>query len=154
LIADRVNRRNLIAISIAVWSVMTAACGAARTFAQLLMARIGVGIGEAGGTPASQSMIADLFPLEQRALATSIFALGAAAGSMAGSTLGGAISDLYGWRSAFIALGIPGILVALLVRFTLREPHRGTFDSAKTADTPSLSETLRFIWHQPSLLHV
>jgi predicted MFS family arabinose efflux permease len=155
LIADRVNRRNLIALSIGVWSIMTAACGVARTFAQLLIARIGVGIGEAGGTPASQSMISDLFPLQQRALATSIFALGAAAGSMLGSTMGGAISDAYGWRWAFLALGIPGVIVALIVRFTLREPPRGTFDTAvDAADAPTLAETWRFIRHQPSLLHV
>jgi MFS family permease len=87
LIADRVNRRNLIALSIAVWSVMASACGAAQTFWQLLLARIGVGVGEAGGTPGSQSIISDLFPFRHRALATSIFALGAAAGSMLGAAV-------------------------------------------------------------------
>ena len=108
LIADRVDRRKLIAISIGVWSVMTAACGLANNFLQLMLARIGVGTGEAGGTPASQSMIADMFPFSERVLATSVFTLGAAAGSMLGSTGGGLIADAFGWRTAFLALAIPG----------------------------------------------
>ena len=154
LIADRVNRRNLIALSIAVWSVMTAACGTARTFTQLLLARIGVGIGEGGGTPGSQSIIADLFPFKQRALAASLFALGAAAGSMLGSIAGGAISDMFGWRWAFVALGIPGSAIALLLRLTVEEPRRGSFDRVNdSADKPSLLETLQFIRRQRALMH-
>ena len=154
LIADRVDRRKLIALSIALWSAMTAACGATANFVQLLLARIGVGIGEAGGTPASQSMLADLFPFQQRTLATSVFALGAAAGSMLGSTGGGLIAGRFGWRTAFIALAIPGAIVALLARFTLREPPRGAYDTGVKADAPSLRETLRFIGTQRSLVHV
>jgi predicted MFS family arabinose efflux permease len=154
LIADRVDRRKLVALSIAVWSVMTAACGAAANFVQLMLARIGVGIGEAGGTPASQSMIADLFPFSQRVLATSLFALGAAGGSMLGSSGGGIIADAFGWRAAFIALAIPGILVALLMRWTVSEPARGRLDTGTHAETPSLRETLRFMRTQRSLLHV
>jgi predicted MFS family arabinose efflux permease len=154
LIADRVDRRKLIALSIGVWSAMTAACGATANFVQLLLARIGVGIGEAGGTPASQSMLADLFPFRQRTLATSIFALGAAAGSMLGSTGGGLVAGRFGWRAAFIALAIPGAVVALLARFTVREPQRGVYDSEVGADAPSLRATLRFIGTQRSLVHV
>lgn len=154
LIADRVDRRKLIAVSIAAWSLMTCACGYAANFSQLMLARIGVGIGEAGGTPASQSIIADLFPFSERVFATSIFALGAAAGSMLGGSAGGAISDYYGWRSAFIALAIPGAFVALLVRFTVSEPQRGQLDSFQPAKAPSLRETLRFIRAQHSLLHI
>jgi predicted MFS family arabinose efflux permease len=155
LMADRVNRRNLVAFATVLWSAMTAACGAANTFLQLLLARIGVGVGEAGGTPASQSMISDFFPFNQRALATSIYALGAAAGSMIGSIVGGAISDVFGWRSAFVALAIPGAVLALLVRLTLTEPARGAFDTSRKAiNSPSLKETLQFIRVQPSLLHV
>lgn len=154
LIADRVDRRKLIAVSIAVWSAMTAACGSAATFTQMLLARIGVGIGEAGGTPASQSMLADLFPLSQRILATSIFALGAAAGSMLGSTGGGTIAEEYGWRVAFYVLAVPGLVLALIVRFTLREPRRGAVDPATKVDTPTLAETLRFMRGQRSLVHV
>lgn len=154
LIADRVDRRKLIALSIGVWSAMTAACGATVSFAQLLLARIGVGIGEAGGTPASQSMLADLFPLSQRTLATSIFALGAAAGSMLGSSGGGLVANRFGWRAAFVALAIPGALIALLTLFTVREPARGSFDRGTQAEVPTLAQTLRFIGTQRSLLHV
>lgn len=154
LIADRVDRRKLIALSIALWSLMTAACGAANTFGQLMLARIGVGIGEAGGTPASQSMLSDLFPFSQRILATSIFALGAAAGSMLGSSLGGSVADTFGWRAAFLALAVPGIAVAVLTRFTLREPARGTFDTSSSNNAASFFETLKFIRTQRSLLHV
>ena len=154
LIADRVERRKLIALSIGIWSVMTAACGTAVNFTQLMLARIGVGIGEAGGTPGSQSMLADLFPFSQRVMATSIFALGAAAGSMLGSSGGGTIADAFGWRAAFYALAIPGILLALLVRFTTHEPVRGSLDTVAKAEAPSLKETLSFIRTQRSLLHV
>lgn len=154
LIADRVERRKLIALSIGIWSAMTAACGATVSFTQLLFARIGVGIGEAGGTPASQSMLADLFPLSQRTLATSIFALGAAAGSMLGSSGGGLMAERFGWRAAFVALAIPGALVALLTRFTVREPARGSFDRGSHNEVPTLAETLRFIGTQRSLVHV
>ncbi len=154
LLADRVERRKLIAISVAVWSAMTALCGLTGTFIELLLARIGVGIGEAGGTPASQSMMADLFPFSQRTLATTVFALGAAAGSMLGASGGGLIAGRFGWRAAFIALSIPGMLIAVLARFTLREPVRGTFDAVTDERVPSLRETLRFIRTQPSLVHV
>lgn len=154
MIADRVNRRKLIAVSIGIWSLMTIACGAATTFAQLMVARFGVGTGEAGGTPASQSMIADIFPFSQRIIATSVFTLGAAAGSMLGSIAGGTIAGALGWRMAFYALGLPGILLAILVRFTGYEPLRGV-NAAGTAEiAPSFRETLRFIRSQKSLVHV
>ena len=154
MIADRVDRRKLIAVSIGIWSVMTAACGLATTFGQLLVARFGVGIGESGGTPASQSMIADIFPFSRRVLATSIFTLGAAAGSMLGSIAGGNIADAFGWRMAFFALGIPGAILALLVRFTGYEPIRDVLSSGEAERVPSLRETLGFIRTQRSLLHV
>ena len=153
MIADRVDRRKLVAASLAIWSLMTAACGVAQNFTQLMLARIGVGTGEAGGTPASQSMIADLFPFSRRVLATSIFTLGAAGGSYLGGTFGGAIADSHGWRSAFFALGVPGIALALLVRFTLREPTREAALQARE-QAPSLGVTLRYIWQQRSLVHV
>lgn len=153
--ADRVNRRNLLAIATFAWSTMTAACGAAQTFMQLLLARIGVGIGEAGGTPASQSIISDLFPFNQRALATSIFALGAAAGSMIGSVTGGTIADSHGWRMAFYALAIPGIALAIIVRLTLKEPTRGINDEFPASEqAPKVAAVMRFIRGQRALLHV
>jgi len=152
-LADRTPRRNrMIAICTGLWSAMTAACGLAGSFGQLLLARIGVGIGEAGGTPASQSMIADLFPRSERALAGTLFAVGAAAGSMLGSSVGGAISDLYGWRSAFLALAVPGVVLAAIVGLTVREPAR-LQSGVKTAAAPTLRETLRFAVAQRSLLH-
>ena len=155
MIADRVDRRKLIALSLAIWSIMTVACGLARNFLELLLARIGVGIGEAGGTPASQSMIADMFPFSERVRATSVFALGAAAGSMLGAVAGGAIAEAYGWRWAFIALGIPGVLLALIVRMTVFEPERGGSGLRERAErAPSLAQTIRFIARQRSLLHV
>jgi predicted MFS family arabinose efflux permease len=153
LLADRMNRRRLIAISIAIWSVMTAACGAAGTYTQLFLARIGVGIGEAGGTPGSTSMLADLFPFSQRVMATSIFTLGAAGGSMLGGTGGGLIANAYGWRAAFYALAVPGLVLAALLLFTLSEPVRGSLDRTVSAQTPSLKETLKFIRQQRSLMH-
>jgi len=119
-----------------------------------MLARIGVGTGEAGGTPASQSMIADIFPFQQRVLATSVFTLGAAAGSMLGAIAGGQIADAFGWRTAFFALGIPGIALALIVRFTAYEPVRGLVATRSSDRAPPLRETLRFIRSQRSLLHV
>jgi predicted MFS family arabinose efflux permease len=154
MLADRIERRGLIALSIGAWSALTAACGAAANFTQLLLARIGVGIGEAGGTPASQSMLADLFPFSQRVMATSIFALGAAAGSMLGSTGGGMIADEFGWRAAFYALAIPGIVLSLIVRFTLQEPARGSLDKVKSDTPQTLAQTLAFMRTQRSLMHV
>jgi MFS family permease len=154
MLADRIDRRRLIAWSIGIWSAMTAACGAATNFTQLLLARIGVGIGEAGGTPASQSMLADLFPFSQRVLATSIFALGAAVGSYIGSTGGGMIADEYGWRVAFYTLAVPGILLGFIVRYTVREPVRGSLDTVKAEDAPTLRQTIAFMLQQRSLLHV
>jgi predicted MFS family arabinose efflux permease len=153
-LADRTLRRNrMLAVCTAIWSAMTAACGLAASFGQLLLARIGVGIGEAGGTPASQSMMADVFPASERVLASTIFAVGAAAGSMLGSSVGGAISDLYGWRAAFFALAVPGFAIAGLVALTVPEPSRlrsGTL----TPPAPPLPEILRFIVSQGSLMHV
>jgi MFS family permease len=153
-LADRTTHRNrMLALCTAIWSAMTLACGLASSFGQLLLARIGVGIGEAGGTPASQSMMADVFPLSQRVLASTIFAVGAAVGSMLGSSVGGAISDLYGWRAAFFALSVPGFAIAGLVALTVAEPPR-VRSSVSAATAPPISETLRFILSQRSLRHV
>ncbi|MFT5210263.1 MAG: putative MFS family arabinose efflux permease [Flavobacterium sp.] len=128
--ADRRNRRNLISFSVFLWSGMTALCGAANTFTQLLLLRIGVGVGEAGSNPPSHSIIADLYPKEQRATAMAIFGTGINWGILIGFLVGGWINEFYGWRTAFVVVGLPGILLALLVRFTLREPPRGYADAA------------------------
>lgn len=155
-LADRSNRRNLLAAAVAAWSVMTAVCGFTHTFFQLLLARFGVGIGEAGGTPASTSLIADLFRPMQRPLALSIFALGAPLGAWLGSEVAGGIAETHGWRTAFIALGLPGVLLAMIVFATIREPVRGALDAATpgNANGRSLTETLAHIRHCRSVFHL
>ena len=128
LVADRGNRRNIVAWAIAIWSGMTALCGLAGSFWQLALARIGVGVGEAGSSPPSHSMIADMYAPNERASAMAIYSLGVYFGVMIGFLVGGWVAVWYGWRAAFFVVGLPGILLALLVRFTLREPARGGAD--------------------------
>jgi MFS family permease len=153
LIADRSNRRNLIAASLLAWSVATAACGFVRTFWQFMVARILVGVGEAGGTPPSHSIVSDHFPPERRALALSIYSIGASLGSMIGAT-SGTISEQWGWRTAFWVLGLPGVALALLILATVREPARGRLDSAPDAREPvSFSKTLSYTRLHPTLAH-
>lgn len=126
--ADRSNRRNIVALSLAVWSAMTALSGLAANFTQLLLARIGVGVGEAGGSPPSHSMISDYFPPEKRATALSVYSLGIYIGILAGYSLGGWLDQHYGWRIALMALGIPGIIYAILLLITVKEPTKGMSD--------------------------
>lgn len=134
--ADRHNRRNLITFSVFTWSFMTALCGAAQNFMQLLLFRIGVGVGEAGSNPPSHSMIADLYPLKQRATAMAIFGTGINWGILIGFLVGGWINEWYGWRVAFVVVGLPGILIAALVRFTVKEPPRGYSEQLKEIKAP------------------
>ena len=124
-LADRGNRRNIIAGALTIWSVMTALSGLAQNFWHLLIARIGVGVGEAGCSPPAHSMIADYFPAENRATALGIYALGIPIGILFGFIAGGWINEFFGLRVAFFVVGIPGILLAVLVRWSLREPERG-----------------------------
>jgi predicted MFS family arabinose efflux permease len=126
--ADRRNRRNLIAFSITLWSLMTALCGAAVQFWQMLIARVGVGVGEAGSNPPSHSIISDLYPAEERGTAMAIFAVGVNLGVMFGYLIGGWVNEWIGWRWAFVIAGAPGLLIALAVRFWLTEPPRGYSD--------------------------
>jgi MFS family permease len=151
-LADRTNRRNLIAISLAIWSGMTTICGLTFTYWQLLAARVGVGIGEAGGTPPSHALLSDYFPWRQRAFALSVFSVGASLGSMLGSWAGYA-SDAWGWRSAFLLLGIPGVALAALIALTLREPQRGQLDGTTPPGAASLLGTLAYAARQPALIH-
>lgn len=151
--ADRGNRRNIIALALGVWSLMTALSGVAQTYWQLLLARMGVGVGEAGGTPPATSMIADLYPPQERATALGIYTCGIGFGILAGFALGGYVYELYGWRAAFFIAGVPGLLLALLVRFGVREPVRGLADQ-RTDDgpAPTLGETMKFLLGQTSYL--
>lgn len=163
-LADRRSRVKILAVSMVIWSAMTALCGLATNFWMLLMARIGVGVGEAGASPPSHSLISDYFPVDKRATALSIYALGIPFGTMIGSYVGGWGADELGWRYTFFLVGIPGIFVALIIALTLREPPRGLSDvkSALSADTqadptpdaPRVSEVLNFLWAKVSFRHL
>jgi predicted MFS family arabinose efflux permease len=154
-LADRTSRRNILAVAIAVWSGMTALCGLAQNYWQLLLARFAVGIGEAGGTPPSTSMLADKFPAARRPMALTIFALGACLGAWLGSSVAGAAAERSGWRAAFLVLGIPGLVVAAIVWLTVREPRRGQLDAPSTSlPRSTLAASLRFIASQRSAVHL
>jgi predicted MFS family arabinose efflux permease len=153
-IADRYNRKNLLAISMTVWSAMTALCGMSQGYMQLLLARIGVGIGEAGGTPSCNAIVGDYFPADRRAMAMTVFALGAPIGAWLGADMAGAVAAAYGWRAAFLVLGVPGVILALIVFLTIKEPARGRLDAVSDDAPPSLTETLRFLWSQKAAVHV
>lgn len=165
-LADRANRRNILAVSLAIWSGMTALCGLARNYGELLLTRFAVGIGEAGGTPPSTSILADKFSPAARPMALTIFALGACIGSWLGTSVAGAAAERGGWRLAFLVLGIPGLILALLVAVTVREPRRGQLDSHAAASGPDatrvtafdifrqLIDTARFMLRQRSAVHL
>lgn len=155
LLADRGNRRTLIALAAGLWSVMTALCGLASGFATLFLARVGVGIGEAGATPPSHSLICDLFPPERRAFALGIFYLYMPLGFLVGYASGGWLGEHVGWRLAFVLTGLPGVLLALLVRLTVREPRRGASENVADAGrAPPLRATLSVFSRRASLRHV
>jgi predicted MFS family arabinose efflux permease len=155
IMADRGNRKLIISVSVAIWSVMTAVCGLAQNYWQFVIARIGVGVGEAGGSPPSHAIISDLFSARTRATALAIFALGVPFGLFVGLYGGAQVAEVYGWRAAFYVLGLPGLALAVLVWFTIQEPRRGAADGiAHTGDAPSLITTVRHMLSQRSLVHV
>jgi MFS family permease len=143
--ADRRTRRNLIAVSIFVWSVMTALQGLAKGFGTLALARVGVGIGEAGCSPPAHSILSDLFRPERRATALSIYALGIPIGGGLGYLFGGWLEEFFDWRIAFMVVGLPGVLIALVVRFTLREPTRGYWEGGGADEAGSEPPTDRLV---------
>ncbi|MCY4364193.1 MAG: MFS transporter [Gammaproteobacteria bacterium] len=154
-LADRYSRRNIIAIALTVWSVMTALCGLAQNFVQLAVARIMVGVGEAGASPPSHSLIADLFPVEKRARAISVYTLGAPVGILIGFLLGGWITQLYGWRAALFTVGIPGILLALVIYRKLHEPERGAADGLpRNTEIQPFWFTLKTLMSSPTFRHL
>jgi MFS family permease len=154
-IADQRSRRNVISISLALWSGMTALCGLVGNFWQLLLARIGVGVGEAGCSPPAHSIISDLYPLSQRATALSIYNMGINFGVFIGFLAGGWINQYLGWRYAFIAVGLPGILFAIFVRLTLREPPRGLSETKTVSvDAPPLKSVFALLWNRVSFRHM
>ncbi|MDB5667422.1 MAG: transporter [Alphaproteobacteria bacterium] len=128
-LADRKNRVNIIASSVALWSAFTALCGFAQNFWHLFLARMGVGIGEAGGVAPSYALVSDFFPKERRARALALFSLGIPIGSALGVFFGGWIASNLDWRSAFLIVGLAGLPAALLVKVGIKEPVRGGFDT-------------------------
>lgn len=156
LLADRWSRMRIIAISLVAWSAATSLCGVAASFGQLAVCRVLVGIGEAGATPASQSLLADLFDTRRRVAAASVFATGAALGSALGTGIAGPIDDLFGWRSVFFVFGVPGVLLAVLLTWTVREPRRGVIDTTQARERVKvpLAQTVRCMFRQRTLRHV
>lgn len=155
LLADRFSRRNLIAAAIAIWSVMTALSGLATNVTQLALARIGVGVGEAGCSPPAHSMISDYYPPQQRSTAMGIYTVGISIGIMIAYLAGGWVVENIGWRQAFFIVGLPGLLLALVVRFSVQEPPRGMSENrVDTGDKPGMMEVARFLLRRKSFLHL
>ena len=141
-LAERANRVTIISVATATWSAATAACGLAANYWQLLIARLFVSVGEAGCSPPAHSLIADYFPVNRRGTALSIYALGIPIGTMFAAVAGGWIAQEMDWRYAFFLLGLPGVIIAIVVKLTLREPPRNVPADGKT-ETPGLGEALR-----------
>jgi len=154
-LAERVSRKRLIAICVAVWSVMSAGSGLASSFVTMLLCRVGVGVGEAGFLPLSTSLLSDHFAADRRASKLAIISLGAPFGLLMGQSLGGWVAATWGWRAAFVAVGAPGLAAALIVWLTLREPQRGLVDGhVTTGNPPSMKASLKALWAKPSFRHL
>jgi MFS family permease len=147
-LADLRSRVGIMAIALGLWSLMTAACGLAQSFGQLFLARVGVGVGEAGGVAPAYSLICDYFPGPQRARALSVYSFGIPIGSALGIVLGGFIADRVSWRMAFLTVGLAGLALAPLLKATVREPLRGGSQSANTH--PTLGEVLATLMRKSS----
>lgn len=147
-LADTWSRRNIISIGFTLWSAMTAISGLVVNFAQMAAARIGVGVGEAALSPPAHSLLASYFPLSRRATALSIYAMGIHVGILFGALFGDFFREVWGWRMTFLAVGLPGIPLALLLYLTVREPPQPTREAA-----PPVSEVLAFLWRLRSFRH-
>jgi MFS family permease len=154
--SDRGSRTTIIALAVLVWSGMTAVTGLAANFTHLMLARVGVGIGEAGCSPPAHSLISDYFPLSRRATALSIYSLGIPIGGGIGFLVGGWLDEMFDWRTAFIVVGLPGVLLAAIVKLTLKEPERGGYDDPAQAKVPqpSVSEVLGLLGRMKSFRHM
>lgn len=150
------NRVTVISVALALWSLMTLLCGLAQNFLQLLLARVGVGIGEAGCTPPAHSMIADYYRREERGHAMGVYALGIPIGAFVGTTFAGIIAHEYGWRVALFAAGMPGILLAIFVKLTIKDPPRGHADGTPDQHAPQLPFAAVFaaLWHNRSFRYL
>ncbi len=154
-LADRTHRVRILSAALMVWSVFTGLCGLAASFTQLFIARLGVGIGEAGGTPASQSLLSDYFPASRRATALAIFSMGLPIGTALGFVVGGYLDALVGWRHALAIAAIPGVLLALVILWFLREPHRGAADGidGTAMERPPFGPAIRELLRKRGLLY-
>ena len=161
-LADRYSRIRIIAIATAIWSAATTASGLATNYAQMLLTRVCVGMGEAGFTAPTSSLVADHFPPQRRASAMGVIMLGLPVGTVIGAVGGGYVGQQFGWRAAFFALGLPGLAIALLAMWLLREPPRGLADGPTAAsaqaqakrDLPSLGAVFRHLFASPTLRNV
>jgi MFS family permease len=164
-LSESVGRKRVVAVALTFWSIMTALSGAAQNFTHLLLLRIGVGVGEAGGSPPSHSMISDIFPRRRRAFALSIFSMGVYFGYLFAYGLGGWIAEGLGWRMTFVVLGLPGVVLALIVALTIKEPPRGMAELREGGDSaqavaetdtvkPGFRETLSLLWSRTSFRHI
>lgn len=153
-LADQWSRRNVIVGSLAIWSVMTAVCGLARTFPQMLAARTAVAIGEAGCTPPAHAMLTDLFPDNWRVRAIAIYSLGLPIGILVGLAAGGWINEHLSWRHAFMIVGLPGVVLALITWLTVREPKRRTTMVPSAPPSPAIFSVFREFWAVKSYRHI
>lgn len=153
MVADRTNRKNVIALSVVVWSTLTAVCGAVTSYFQMALARMGVAFGEAGSTPASISIISDLFDEKSRTTAIAVFITGASVGALFAFLCGGILLDKFGWRMTFVFIGLPGILLGLVFFFTVKEPKK-TVSKGSSAQAAGLGETIFFLAKHAALRHV
>lgn len=151
MLADRVNRKNVITGAMTIWSLFTAACGFATSFVTLAIPRMGVGVGEAGGSPPSYSIVSDYFPPRQRGTALAIFSLGVPFGTMFGAMSGGFIAAQFGWQTAFKALGVVGLIIAPIFYFTVREPKRGTFEGGSSPHAGNPFAAIGLFFGRPML---
>jgi predicted MFS family arabinose efflux permease len=145
-IADSTNRKNTVGVSLTVWSLFTALSGLVTNYWQLAAARMGVGIGEAGGSPPAHAMVSDLYEPEKRGRALAIYSAGIYIGTLAGNVWGGWISDTFHWRTAFFVVGLPGILLAILMHFTVREPVRGLSGLKPSTDKVTFLQSFKVLW--------
>ena len=154
-LADHRNRRNIIALSLAFWSAMTALSGMAQNYFQLIAARMGLAAGQAGCSPPAHSMISDYFPFSQRATALSIYSTGIFIGIMLAYLAGGWINEFFGWRTAFVVVALPGLIMALILRFTVREPRRGLSDGLSDDEAPPpFWSSVKLLWKNPAFRYI
>ncbi|MGI9363326.1 MAG: spinster family MFS transporter [Parasphingorhabdus sp.] len=158
-LADRTNRKNMLAIAVSLWSLMAALCGVATGFWTLFLARLGVGVGESGGNPPATSIITNYFDTHELSRAMGIFSLGAALGPVMGFVAGGLLAEAYGWRWTFIILGLPGVVLGAIIYLTIREPDRGRFstseqEKAKAVTQEPFAKTMASLWQNRIFVRV